>query len=292
LEASPMILERAGDASFEFRVLEDEEPLMSFDELHERRMHLIAIRRDLTGFQHLHPRMDEDGRWVTPITFPNAGAWRVFADFSAGGVPATLGVDVLVAGLFDPQPLPQPSVSTGASTDRVMLERLPDARVEVLDFWCLMDRRVARTMRHAYLRLIREHPALYDEIYRLDQRSWRQVMQPGQPPPSALIELSRQVLAIVDEDADDGALPPEGESHLLDRLLFRQFRSTLPSDPSSTRAGAAVMRLALARWFWGRLARRLETRVQAFEPDVMISTVLWAAALLSKVKVRRRLTVA
>ena len=29
----------------------------------ERRLHLILVRRDLTGYQHLHPAMAADGTW-------------------------------------------------------------------------------------------------------------------------------------------------------------------------------------------------------------------------------------
>ena len=40
-----------------FRVLDESgAPLTRFDLTHTKRMHLIVVRRDLTGFQHLHPR--------------------------------------------------------------------------------------------------------------------------------------------------------------------------------------------------------------------------------------------
>ena len=41
----------------------------SSTELHERRMHLIVVRRDGTGFQHLHPEMDAAGTWTVPLEF-------------------------------------------------------------------------------------------------------------------------------------------------------------------------------------------------------------------------------
>ena len=34
---------------------------------HTKRMHLIVVRRDLTGFQHLHPEMAADGTWAVPL---------------------------------------------------------------------------------------------------------------------------------------------------------------------------------------------------------------------------------
>ena len=42
----------------------DGAPLTAYDEQHERDLHLIVVRRDLTGFQHVHPTLDADtGTW-------------------------------------------------------------------------------------------------------------------------------------------------------------------------------------------------------------------------------------
>jgi hypothetical protein len=97
-------------------------PVTSFDELHERRMHLIVMRRDLTGFQHLHPTMDEDGTWRTDITLPTGGVWRAFADFSTARIPMTLGLDIHVAGEFRPEPLPPMTSTVEVGDDVVSLD--------------------------------------------------------------------------------------------------------------------------------------------------------------------------
>ena len=34
-----------------------------FDVEHTKRLHLIVVRRDLTGFQHVHPSRAADGTW-------------------------------------------------------------------------------------------------------------------------------------------------------------------------------------------------------------------------------------
>jgi len=73
---------------------------------HEKQLHLIAVRRDMAGYQHVHPVMTNDGTWSVPVDL-SAGDYRVFADFiPAGGEALTLGVDLHVAGRYDPQPLP------------------------------------------------------------------------------------------------------------------------------------------------------------------------------------------
>ena len=100
----------------------DGEALTEFDETHERRMHLIVVRRDGTGFRHLHPEMSPDGTWTTPVRFASAGAHRVFADFAADGADATLAADVFVDGdapAMRPFPAPRPSAGTDGYTVRL-----------------------------------------------------------------------------------------------------------------------------------------------------------------------------
>ncbi len=93
-----------------FRVLApDGRAVTDFDVAHERRMHLIVVRRDLTGYQHLHPTLGADGRWRVSLRLPAGGVYRAFADFSTGGRPMTLATDLFVAGAFRPVPLPAPS---------------------------------------------------------------------------------------------------------------------------------------------------------------------------------------
>jgi hypothetical protein len=70
---------------------------------HDKRLHLIVVRRDGTHFRHVHPEMAADGTWSVPLTPPAGGAYRVFADFRPeGGPKTTLGVDLQVAGDFQP----------------------------------------------------------------------------------------------------------------------------------------------------------------------------------------------
>jgi hypothetical protein len=91
------------------------QPVTDFDELHERRMHLIVVRRDGTEFRHLHPEMDAEGTWSIPIEFAQPGVYRAFADFSAGGEQHTLASDLFVSGgEFQARPFPpaQPLDST------------------------------------------------------------------------------------------------------------------------------------------------------------------------------------
>jgi hypothetical protein len=94
----------------------DGRPVRDFEVEHERRMHLIVVRRDGHGFQHLHPELGEDGRWRTTLTVPDAGAYRVFADFSREGEAWTLAADLVVDGPADYRPLP-PATATTTTED-------------------------------------------------------------------------------------------------------------------------------------------------------------------------------
>ena len=87
------------------------ETVEDFDLEHTKRMHLIVVRRDLTGFQHLHPTQSADGEWSVPLRLEQPGAYRVFADFSHDGSAETLAADLQVDGPVDSQPLPAPATT-------------------------------------------------------------------------------------------------------------------------------------------------------------------------------------
>ena len=76
---------------------------------HTKRMHLIVVRSDLTGFQHLHPTMADDGTWRGSIRLRKGGEYRMFADFKHAGKRRTLAADVAVDGEFKRVRLPAPS---------------------------------------------------------------------------------------------------------------------------------------------------------------------------------------
>jgi hypothetical protein len=92
-----------------------------FDVEHTKRMHLIVVRRDMTGFQHLHPVQRPDGTWTVPVTLADAGAYRVFADFAVDEQPHTLADDLVVDGTVRSQELPAPAEGVDVDGLRVTL---------------------------------------------------------------------------------------------------------------------------------------------------------------------------
>ncbi len=94
--------------SYRFHIDGADGPVTEFEIEHTKPMHLIVVRRDFVGFQHLHPDMAADGTWSTPMTITEPGAYRVFADFVADGAKRTLATDLFVGGDFQPQARPAP----------------------------------------------------------------------------------------------------------------------------------------------------------------------------------------
>ncbi|HEX5740869.1 MAG TPA: hypothetical protein VFY17_04855, partial [Pilimelia sp.] len=95
-------------------------PVTRFVDSHERKLHLIVVRRDLGGYLHLHPTMAADGRWQVPLRLSAAGPWHAYADFVAADAagkqtPVTLGVGLTAAGAYAPAPLP--AAATAAAVD-------------------------------------------------------------------------------------------------------------------------------------------------------------------------------
>ncbi|MGW5266598.1 hypothetical protein ACWEQG_36950 [Microbispora sp. NPDC004025] len=88
----------------------DGRPVTAYQTKHDKKLHLIVVSRDATIFRHLHPELAGDGVWSVPLTLPDAGAYRIFADFAPqGGEGLTLGADLYAPGDYAPRPLPAPS---------------------------------------------------------------------------------------------------------------------------------------------------------------------------------------
>ena len=118
----------AGRTRLDFRVLTSSgRPLLDYTREHEKDLHLIVVRRDLTGFQHVHPRLDRaSGTWSVDVDL-TPGVWRVVADLVPEGWEGiTLADDVSVAGDFSPRPMPDDDrtdrIRTDAGTYTVALE--------------------------------------------------------------------------------------------------------------------------------------------------------------------------
>lgn len=111
--------DRLADAGeFAFTVVgPDGDAVESYDELHDRQLHLIVASRDLTRFAHLHPERETGGRWAVDLPSLQPGSYRAFADFRpSGDDQLTLGVDLTAPG---PGPVGQPAALAPSRSDTV-----------------------------------------------------------------------------------------------------------------------------------------------------------------------------
>lgn len=105
-------LEAGGAVEYEFTIDgPDGLPVTEFVNEHDKELHLIVVRRDLSGYQHLHPTRDAQGVWTATADLSVPGTYRVLADFTPTGLGEglTLGSDLQVPGDQRLTPLPAPS---------------------------------------------------------------------------------------------------------------------------------------------------------------------------------------
>lgn len=74
-------------------------PVEKFETNHEKLMHLIIVRDDLTEFNHVHPVYKGKGEFEVEAEFATGGTYKLFADFiPTGGNQFTETSSVTVAG--------------------------------------------------------------------------------------------------------------------------------------------------------------------------------------------------
>ena len=78
-----------------------------------KKLHLIVVNHDLSGYQHLHPDVDAAGLWRVQANFATPGTWHVITDLTpVEGKRVALGADITIAGTASPAALPAPSKTT------------------------------------------------------------------------------------------------------------------------------------------------------------------------------------
>lgn len=157
------------------------------------------------------------------------------------------------------------------------------AEVATVDFWSLMNAGAARALHATYLELVQNHSDLYERLYRLDERTWRQVLESRSGPPRAVLEVFELLSSVA---AKEGLNIPRGGRYASDKLLYTLLCAALPYDGDSLAGQGVLARLALWKFTWLRLIRRLEPAIRKFAPDVIISTQMIPAAMTSYLKQR------
>jgi hypothetical protein len=114
----------AGRATWRFRIADcDGKPIRDFEPEQGKLLHLIVVRSDFTGYQHLHPTLGRDGTLTTTIEAPRGGRYRALADFVIDGRKYVVGTDLTVPGSTAAAPLPAPALEASADGYEIELQR-------------------------------------------------------------------------------------------------------------------------------------------------------------------------
>ena len=91
----------------------DARPVSELDEVDGMPLHLVAVRRDLTGFQHITPTQGVATSWWAVLNL-SPGPWRVIVELqpAALGRRISLATDFTVRGDYRAEPLPPPADQT------------------------------------------------------------------------------------------------------------------------------------------------------------------------------------
>jgi len=63
----------------------DESVQVPLDEVHEEKIHVIIVSKDLGWYDHIHPDYQADGSYTISETFPAGGEYIIFADYQPTG---------------------------------------------------------------------------------------------------------------------------------------------------------------------------------------------------------------
>ena len=134
-------------SEFAFRIVDDDgAAVTTFEELHERQLHLIVLSRNLVDYWHLHPTIDSSGDWSVELPSLAPGSYRVFADFQPTGAGnLTLGTDITVSGEVVPVALPEPDAVVAVDGYSVTLAANPAVGDNELSFTVERNGEIVRT---------------------------------------------------------------------------------------------------------------------------------------------------
>ncbi|MBC7922387.1 MAG: hypothetical protein H7Z75_15010 [Ferruginibacter sp.] len=99
--AKPAQIEAGKSAALSFTPKEESnaQAPVPLDVVHEKKIHLILVSKDLSYFSHEHPAYQAAGDYVWEHTFPSGGEYLLFQDFTPKGAAHQLSrIPVQVAG--------------------------------------------------------------------------------------------------------------------------------------------------------------------------------------------------
>jgi hypothetical protein len=87
---------------------------------HEKLFHLFVVSQDMNEYQHIHPRLENDGSFVVETVLPKAGSYQLHADFfPVDGTPQVIRRQLKTAG-YRPRKVEQARLTPDPSLSRTV----------------------------------------------------------------------------------------------------------------------------------------------------------------------------
>lgn len=110
--------------TWRFRIIGcDGNAVHHFDRDNTKLLHLIVVRTDLSGYQHLHPVLGSDGTFTIELRIDRPGSYRAIADFVIDGRKYVLGTNLNAPGPVRSTPLPAAALHGSVDGYAVELQR-------------------------------------------------------------------------------------------------------------------------------------------------------------------------
>ena len=126
LRLAPLSQTVSGEATttWRFRIIGcDGSAVRHFVRENTKLLHLIVVRTDLTGYEHVHPTLGPDGTFTVQLHIPRPGTYRAIADFVTDGRKYVLGTNLTAPGPVHLTPLAPAALESQADGYAVELQR-------------------------------------------------------------------------------------------------------------------------------------------------------------------------
>jgi hypothetical protein len=117
-------LTTGASTTWRFRILGcDGNAVRHFDRDNTKLLHLIVVRPDMSGYQHLHPKLGTDGTFTIDVRAARPGTYRAITDFVIDGRKYVLGINLTAPGPLRSIALPAPALEGSVDGYDVELQR-------------------------------------------------------------------------------------------------------------------------------------------------------------------------
>jgi hypothetical protein len=108
ITADPQAIKPGENTQLTFRIEDPktQQPVRSFEIVHEKLYHLFVVSQDLRFFLHTHPEPEPNGEFRLDVQVPRPGMYRVLSDFYPRGGTPQLAVNTLMAEGGEAAPTP------------------------------------------------------------------------------------------------------------------------------------------------------------------------------------------